>query len=148
MIGWEVIADKCLDPYRPQPIELAASDELLAIDNIEVLRQNGFEIEVDETAAEESDHRLKLAAKPVSKTTEFDMKGMLKLTCWNVLLTCFADLEELIHLMHDLPQGRMVRCSKARAMFASRACRKSVMIGHPLQLPQLTSVSLVPVTVI
>ncbi|KAK7677860.1 hypothetical protein QCA50_019172 [Cerrena zonata] len=109
---------------RPQPIELAASDELLAIDNVEVLRQNGFEIEVNETAAEECDHRLRLMAKPVSKTTEFDMK----------------DLEELIHLMHDQPQGRMVRCSKARAMFASRACRKSVMIGHPLQLPQLTSI--------
>ncbi|CAL1697533.1 unnamed protein product [Somion occarium] len=109
---------------RPEDIELAASDELLAIDNIEVLRQNGFEIEVNEAAAEEYSHRLRLVAKPVSKATEFNMK----------------DLEELIHLMHDQPQGRMVRCSKARAMFASRACRKSVMIGHSLQLPHLTSI--------
>ena len=35
----------------------------------------------------------------------------------------------------------MVRCSKARAMFAMRACRKSVMIGMPLTQQQMTSVS-------
>ena len=79
MIGWELITDLRLDSYRPQPIELAASDELVATDNIEVLRQNGFEIEVNEAAAEEYDHRLRLVAKPVSKTTQFDMKGRLKL---------------------------------------------------------------------
>ena len=52
----------------------------------------------------------------------------------------FLDLEELIHLMHDQPQGRMVRCSKARAMFASRSCRKSVMIGMPLTQTQMITV--------
>lgn len=35
----------------------------------------------------------------------------------------------------------MVRCSKARAMFAMRACRKSVMVGMPLTQQQMTSVS-------
>lgn len=36
----------------------------------------------------------------------------------------------------------MVRCSKARAMFAMRACRRSVMIGMPLDKPRMTSVRL------
>lgn len=35
----------------------------------------------------------------------------------------------------------MVRCTKARAMFAMRACRKSVMIGKSLTKPQMTVVS-------
>jgi hypothetical protein len=42
--------------------------------------------------------------------------------------------------MQDRPAGQMVRCSKARAMFASRACRKSVMIGKPLTKKQMQSV--------
>lgn len=51
-----------------------------------------------------------------------------------------VDLEEIIHLMHDRPTGQMVRCSKARAMFAMRACRKSVMVGMPLTKGQMLSV--------
>lgn len=43
--------------------------------------------------------------------------------------------------MQDRPSGQMVRCSKARAMFAMRACRKSVMVGMPLTKSQMTSVS-------
>ncbi|KXN83171.1 Mismatch repair endonuclease PMS2 [Leucoagaricus sp. SymC.cos] len=108
--------------FRPRPLELTASDELVATENIDVLRKNGFEIDVDEVA--QSGTRLQLTAQPVSKSTVFDMK----------------DLEELIHLMRDLPNGQMVRCSKARAMFAMRACRKSVMIGMPMNRHQMLSV--------
>jgi DNA mismatch repair protein PMS2 len=43
--------------------------------------------------------------------------------------------------MHDRPTGDMVRCSKARSMFASRACRKSIMIGKSLTNGQMTKVS-------
>ncbi|KAJ7330351.1 MutL C terminal dimerization domain-containing protein [Mycena albidolilacea] len=108
--------------FRAQALELTAGDELLAMENIEVLRQNGFEVE---TAAEgDSGPRLSLTAQPISKDTVFDMK----------------DLEELIHRMRDQPAGQMVRCSKARAMFAMRACRKSVMIGMPLNKGQMTGV--------
>ncbi|PCH42834.1 DNA mismatch repair protein MutL [Wolfiporia cocos MD-104 SS10] len=109
---------------RPQPIELAAADELVALENIDVLRQNGFEIDVDYDVEPWRGHRLKLTAQPTSKSTVFDMK----------------DLEELLHLMQDQPTGHMVRCSKARAMFAMRACRKSVMVGMPLDRRQMTSV--------
>lgn len=57
-----------------------------------------------------------------------------------------ADLQELIHLMQDNPAGGMVRCSKARSMFAMRACRKSVMIGRALSRAQMQQVgrSMVP----
>lgn len=52
-----------------------------------------------------------------------------------------TDLEELLHLMQDQPAGRMVRTSKARAMFAMRACRKSVMVGKALTVAQMNTVS-------
>ncbi|KAF9002160.1 hypothetical protein BDQ17DRAFT_1357531 [Cyathus striatus] len=89
---------------------------------MEILRQNGFEVDVDDDG--NSGQRLQLTAQPVSKNTVFDMK----------------DLEELVHLLRERPAGQMVRCSKARAMFASRACRKSVMIGMALTKRQMTTV--------
>jgi len=62
---------------RPQPLELTAADELLAVENIEVLRQNGFDVNVDEDAGSGLGHRLELVAQPVSKSTNFDMKGAI-----------------------------------------------------------------------
>ncbi|KAG8971841.1 hypothetical protein FRB90_010376, partial [Tulasnella sp. 427] len=107
---------------QPRLLELSAADELLAADNTELLRKNGFEVAIKSTGMDERE-RVYLTAQPVSKSTIFD----------------FKDLEELLHLMQDAPPGQMVRCSKARNMFASRACRKSVMIGDTLTLGQMTS---------
>ncbi len=52
------------------------------MDNIGILRQNGFEVEVDrpesdadEEQMEDLQGKLKLLALPVSKSTTFDMKG-------------------------------------------------------------------------
>ncbi|KAJ7687128.1 hypothetical protein B0H17DRAFT_1136449 [Mycena rosella] len=55
--------------FRSQLLELTASDELLALENIEVLRQSGFEIDL------QTDARLSLTAQLVSKDTVFEMKG-------------------------------------------------------------------------
>ncbi|KIM25641.1 hypothetical protein M408DRAFT_331017 [Serendipita vermifera MAFF 305830] len=109
---------------RARPLDFSASDKLVALENIEVLQSNGFEVELEEDEAEGTGSKLLLVSQPVSKSTVFDMN----------------DLSELLHLMQDKPAGTMVRCSKARAMFASRACRKSVMVGHPLTRAQMTSV--------
>ncbi|KIO28267.1 hypothetical protein M407DRAFT_72025 [Tulasnella calospora MUT 4182] len=108
---------------QPRLLELSAADELIATENTEILRKNGFEIALKSTAPGERE-RVHLLAQPISKRTVFD----------------FKDLEELLHLMQNAPAGQMVRCSKARNMFASRACRKSVMIGDPLTVGQMTSV--------
>ncbi|KAI0669281.1 hypothetical protein C8Q78DRAFT_954096, partial [Trametes maxima] len=111
--------------FRPQVLELTAADELVARKNADVLRQNGFELDyMGVPDAQSPSQRVCLIAQPTSKSTIFDTE----------------DLEELLHLLHDRPAGRMVRCSKARAMFAMRASRKSIMIGTPLSLRQMTSV--------
>jgi DNA mismatch repair protein PMS2 len=72
---------RMLMKLRPQSLELTAADELLAIENIEILRQNGFEVgEVDDPNTGVG-HRLQLVAQPVSKSTDFDMKGVTFLVC-------------------------------------------------------------------
>ncbi|KAL7424703.1 ATP-binding mismatch repair protein [Cryptotrichosporon argae] len=108
---------------RPRPLQLTAADELVALEHLDVLRANGFDVVVDDAAAPGRGARVSLAAMPVSKDTVFD----------------FKDLEQLLHLLSDgaRPAGQMVRCAKARAMFASRACRKSVMIGKSLTRAQM-----------
>ncbi|KAG8906774.1 hypothetical protein FRB99_006151 [Tulasnella sp. 403] len=108
--------------FKPRLLELSAADELIALENIEVLRSNGFEITVKPGEDGERD-RILLVAQSVSRGTSFDVR----------------DFEELLDLMKNLPTGQMVRCSKARNMFASRACRKSVMIGMPLTTGQMTT---------
>lgn len=52
-----------------------------------------------------------------------------------------SDLEELLDLINARSNDEMVRPTKARKMFASRACRKSVMIGKALSANQMSTVN-------
>ena len=54
-------------------LELTAADELVALENMEVLQQNGFEVVLEED--QPAGRRLKLMAQPVNKNTEFDIQG-------------------------------------------------------------------------
>ena len=58
-------------------LELTAADELVALENMDVLQQNGFEVAVEED--QPAGRRLKLIAQPVSKNTEFDTQGCVLL---------------------------------------------------------------------
>lgn len=124
-------------------MQLTAADEIVAMENMDVLHANGFDVNVDEDAAPGRGERISLKAMPVSKETTFDMRGELDLSFNNHLTT---DLEQLLHLLSDSarPAGQMVRCTKARSMFAMRACRRSVMIGKSLTKAQMVAVSLPP----
>jgi hypothetical protein len=51
---------------------------MLAVDNIEVLKSNGFEISVDPDCAYGVHKKIKLVAQPMSKSTVFNVKG----ACW------------------------------------------------------------------
>ena len=62
----------------PRPLELSAADAVLVVENIEVLRQNGFDVSV--TQDEETEEaRLALSAQPISKDKVFDFKGTSRL---------------------------------------------------------------------
>lgn len=63
-----------------------------------------------------------------------------------------SDIDELLFMLQDSPVNEMedrsqispalmarYRPSRVRAMFASRACRKAVMVGDPLTLSQMSN---------
>ncbi|CAG8659083.1 2964_t:CDS:2, partial [Scutellospora calospora] len=102
----------------PRHLELTAAEELVAIDNINILKANGFDLEVDLEAR--TTKKLKLISQPISKNIIFGVK----------------DLEELIFILSERP-GEMVRCSKVRNMFATRACHKATRIGDALSYQQM-----------
>ncbi|XP_040154992.1 mismatch repair endonuclease PMS2 [Anopheles arabiensis] len=102
----------------PQPLELTAVNEMVLIENLDVFEMNGFKFEVDGAAP--TTKKVRLMAKPYSRNWEFGKE----------------DIDELIFMMQDAP-STVCRPSRVRAMFASRACRKSVMIGRALSVREM-----------
>lgn len=98
----------------PLTLDISAIDEITVISNITVFEKNGFKIEFDDD--EPPGKKCKLTSIPISKSTHFGVE----------------DVQELIYLLQTKPGQSDVKCSKIRSMFASRACRKSIMIGDSL----------------
>ncbi|KAH8275438.1 hypothetical protein KR026_007296, partial [Drosophila bipectinata] len=98
----------------PQSLDLTAVNEMVLIDHLAVFEKNGFKFEINHDAP--ATKKIKLLGKPHSKRWEFGKE----------------DIDELIFMLQDAPEGTICRPSRVRAMFASRACRKSVMIGTAL----------------
>ena len=59
---------------RPRRLSFSAADRLVAMENLEVLQRNGFEVAVSEDGRGTTEE-LVLVAQPVSKSTVFDMMG-------------------------------------------------------------------------
>lgn len=102
----------------PQILNLTAVNESILMENLEIFRKNGFDFVVDEGAP--VTQRIKLTSLPTSQNWTFGHQ----------------DIEELIFMLSDSP-GVMCRPSRVRQMFASRACRKSVMIGTALNVSEM-----------
>nr|XP_056722180.1 mismatch repair endonuclease PMS2 [Euleptes europaea] len=102
----------------PQNLNLTAFNESVLVENLEIFRKNGFDFVIDEGAP--VSQRVKLVSLPTSKNWTFGPQ----------------DIEELIFMLSDCP-GVMCRPSRVRQMFASRACRKSVMIGTALNVKEM-----------
>lgn len=105
----------------PKPLELTSVHESVVIDNIEIFRRNGFDFIIDPDAAPTK--RVRMTRLPYSKGTIFGP----------------ADVDELIFMLSDAP-GIMCRPSRVRSMFASRACRTSVMIGTALDRARMRQI--------
>jgi hypothetical protein len=63
------------DGRRPRPLQLTSGDEIVAMENLDVLKLNGFEVAVDDEAAMGVGEKISLTAMPISKETVFDFKG-------------------------------------------------------------------------
>ncbi|CAH4028800.1 unnamed protein product [Pieris brassicae] len=97
----------------PQQLELTGVNEEILMDNLDIFKKNGFTFDIEENAPVTK--RVKLLTLPMSKNWIFGKD----------------DIEELLFMLKESP-SEYCRPSRVRAMFASRACRKSVMIGTAL----------------
>ncbi|XP_071813914.1 mismatch repair endonuclease PMS2-like [Apostichopus japonicus] len=104
---------------QPMALELTAVNESILLDNINIFKKNGFDFQINEEAP--STQKVKLTSVPVSRNWTFSKE----------------DVDELIFMLSDAP-GVHCRPSRVRQMFASRACRKSVMIGTALSRADMT----------
>lgn len=115
---------------HPKPLELTAVEEEIILEQSDVLTQNGFRIDTDESGATPVGRRCKLVGLPMSKEVTFTIR----------------DLEELIALLGDsstdttMATDTVVRPSKVRRMLAMRACRSSIMVGRSLSGGQMARV--------
>lgn len=109
----------------PQQLEFSAQDELLVAQHTDALRAGGFDVRYD--ASKSPTRRLTLHAQPVSKQTMFIER----------------DLQDIVHALRTglIPNGaKLLRPPRVRAMFATRACRMSIMIGTALHKNQMKRV--------
>lgn len=97
----------------PKNLELTAAYESILMDNLDVFSKNGFGFIIDEQA--EATKKVKLTKIPLSKSVIFGP----------------TDIDEMLYMLQE-GYSKNCRPTRIREMFASRACRKSVMFGKVL----------------
>ena len=102
-------------------MDLTAAEELIVMDNLDIFKANGFGVEILED--NEPTKRIRLVSHLTSKNTSLDKH----------------DFTELITLINENP-GKLVHCTRIKAMFASRACHKATRIGDHLTNKQMKTV--------
>ena len=96
----------------PLPLELTAGEASIVSENLKVFKRNGFEFLVGENG-------VSLTRKAFSKQTQFGV----------------GDVGDLISLLMERTSEKereSATLPKVHDMYASRACRSSIMIGTPL----------------
>ncbi|KAG0346228.1 Mismatch repair endonuclease pms2 [Podila humilis] len=134
--------------FQPKSLYLTAQEELVVLDHMKMLNKNGFYLDYDPDAP--VSHRLKLVTLPVSERVVFDIQDFEELVFLLSQQAASLDGGMCDNYEKESQNGdcggggggttapeKMVRCSKVRNLFASRACRRSVMIGHVLNHSQM-----------
>ena len=123
---------------QPRYLELTASSEASLIDNINLLEKAGYDVEI--CSSRKVGNRIMITAVPMSKQS-------------NKLLD-FKDIDELLFILSEnelnpgsissssSEQSRLteIKSSALRSLYASKACRKSIMIGTALNANQMKRV--------
>ena len=148
---------------RPLPLELTPSDEACVLDHMDVFEANGFRFVFDPTAPIR--HRLSLRALPHSGAHEGRKAVQFGPSDVSVLCSILTEGSSYDagsggtgtdgNGMHgnnavrrhagkasplDASDRLLARLPKAIAMFASRACRTSIMIGTALSQKEMEGV--------
>ena len=154
---------KCLKGQRlikPIPMNLTLVNKSVLLDNLGIFEKNGFEFDVKADNLEDNENEcviiesteinVQQQSNEISASNEINnatntqeesdepdppIKLLTVPTSRNWTFSV-DDVEELICLLTESP-GIMCRPSRVHKMFASRACRKSVMIGTALNKQQM-----------
>ena len=149
---------------RPLPLELTPSEEACVLDNMEIFEANGFRFSFDDQAPIR--HRLSLTALPHSgahegrKAVQFgpsDVSGLCSILTEGSSYDAgsggtgtdgngmYGNNAVRRHAgtgasSSDRSDRLLARLPKAIAMFASRACRTSIMIGTALSHKEMNTI--------
>lgn len=107
---WEINYQKLIAPVR---LDLNIIERGLVLEHRQVFLQNGFITEINE-----SEDMILLTTLPTYKNIIFSTD----------------DFYELLDLISNNPYNKAVKLSKIRNILAMKACRKSIMIGKPLNV--------------
>ncbi|EED87617.1 hypothetical protein THAPSDRAFT_264783, partial [Thalassiosira pseudonana CCMP1335] len=113
----------------PLPLELSPSEEHCVLDHMEVFERNGFRFSYDPD--KEPRHRLSLTALPHSGSVQFGKEDVGALCAMLGADGTYAGMAGSQEGSIKSVDG-ILGSSIAIAMFASRACRGSIMIGTAL----------------
>jgi len=100
---------------------LGAVQEAVLENSLDIFAQNGFHVRFDTDAS--PGHRAFLTAVPSLHNWQLDAN----------------DMDEMLGVLAQFP-GSMYRPSKLRRLFASKACRKSIMIGQALTIRKMEQI--------
>lgn len=100
---------------NPVTVELTPLEESVVSNNLDLLKKNGFLVTIDDSLP--PGEKCQIRGFPQTGNVVFGM----------------PDFRELVVLFEDNPGNDSVRPKKVRDVFASRACRGSVMVGTALK---------------
>lgn len=111
----------------PQELNLSTLDSLIVMENLHILKMNGFDVTVEDNENDEGQHLL-LRSLPISKKVVFDISDL------HELIGLIKDNQDIIENENISSETKLatLRCSKIRSMLAMRACRYSIMVGKTL----------------
>ena len=130
----------CIYIFRPLPLELTAADEIVVLENMEVFKKNGFTIiskEEDSVGGEGRRPRLYLTTVPSSKNHVLGVNEVHELIFLLNQTTAPTSSSSSSGTKMRTTTTTTMRPSRVTALFASRACRMSVMIGDALSAREM-----------
>jgi DNA mismatch repair protein PMS2 len=114
---------------------MTAEEKMIVRDHIAVFQRCGFDFACDE-------EEVRLTCFPFSKNKSFGKYGACVLRD-SITLACrltTLDIFEMINMLREDP-SLDCRPSGMNTLFASRACRRSVMFGDPLKGAEMKRVN-------
>ncbi|EDV28247.1 uncharacterized protein TRIADDRAFT_21244 [Trichoplax adhaerens] len=106
---------------QPKHLFLTPTEEEVLMDNVNIFEKNGFSFSIDPDAPPTK--RIKMTSVPYGRGCIFNEE----------------DVQEMIMMLTDMP-GVMCRPTTVSRMFATRSCRRSIMIGTALNTSQMKKI--------